>query len=347
MGKITIIGLGLIGGSMGMALKEAKLQDMEIVGYDAEVEVGRRAVKKGAVDKAPWRLPEALEGASMVIVATPILPMRDMFETIADMLSPGCVVTDTGSTKEAIMKWAEQYLPPEVSFIGGHPMAGKELSGIDNADPKLFQGARYVVIPGKGAGQEAVKTVLDVVEMLGARPYFMGAYEHDSYVAAVSHLPILFSTALVSATAKSPAWRDMSRLAASGFRDVSRLASGDPVMSLDICLTNREVIHHWLGEAIKELQVYREMVGAATQEEGIQRLGEAFARAWEARERWLVKFESGKDDDDQPARAELPNAGTAMADLFFGTRLRERYQKVLSQQENGQKDRPRRRLPRP
>ena len=279
----------------------------------------------------------------MVIVATPVLAIQDILETIADMVAPGCIVTDTGSTKEAVLGWAEEYLPREVSFVGGHPMAGKELSGIDNADPNLFQGSRYVVIPARSAREEAVQTVLEMVKLLGARPYFPDANEHDNFVAAVSHLPILLSAALVSATSKSPSWREMSKLAATGFRDVSRLAGGDPVMSLDICVTNRESIHHWLGEAIKELETYREMVSATVDQDGAERLGQAFANAWESRETWLVKYESGQDDDDRPARTELPSAGSMMSDLLLGTRLRERYEKILSGQDRrAQERRPRR-----
>jgi len=340
LSKIAIIGLGLIGGSIGMAIKQAKIPGMQVVGHDVEMEAGRKAVKRGAVDKAPWRLYEAVEGANVVIIATPILAIRETLETIADMVSPDCVVTDTGSTKDAVMKWAEEYLPEGVSFVGGHPMAGKELSGVDNADPKLFQGARYVVIPGKGAKEEAVKAVLQIVEMVGAKPFFIGAFEHDSYVAAVSHLPILLSAALVSATSKSPSWNDISKLAATGYRDVSRLAGGDPVMSLDICVTNREVLSHWLGEAIKELSTYREMVNAAGEEEGAERLGQAFAKAWEARETWLTKYESGQDMDDGQKRPELPSAGSTLSDMIFGSRLRERYKQIFTQQEAKGRQRP-------
>ena len=347
MDKIAIIGLGLIGGSIGLGLKQAKIRGLEVVGYDAEIQAGKMAARLGAVDTAAFRLPDAVEGANMVIVATPVLAIRETLETIATMVTPGCVVTDTGSTKEDVMSWADEYLPREVSFVGGHPMAGKEESGIDNADPELFQGSRYVIIPSESAGKEAVKTVLDMVQLLGARAYFMDAFEHDSYVASVSHLPILLSTALVSATSKSPAWRDMSRLAATGFRDVTRLASGDPVMSLDICVTNREGIVHWINEAIKELQQYRDMVSDTVDEEGVQRLGEAFAKAWEAREGWLARYESGRDYDDDQAAVDLPTSGQQMADMLFGSRLRQRYKQIVSLQERKGQERRQGRLRRP
>jgi prephenate dehydrogenase len=346
--KIAIIGLGLIGGSIGMALKRANIKDMQVVGYDDEVSEGKRAVKLGAVDKAPWRLHEVIDGASMVIVATPVLAIREILETLGSMLGPGCVVTDTGSTKEVVISWADEYLPPGVSFVGGHPMAGKELSGIDNADPDLFMGSRYVVIPAKKATKESVKAVLDMVDVLGARPFFVDAAEHDSYVAAVSHLPILLSVALVSAVTKSQSWREISKLASTGFRDVSRLASGDPVMSLDICVTNRQSIYYWIGEAIKELEVYRDMVGAAGSDGGADELGGALSKAWADRERWINRYESGGDfDDDRAPSADIPSTGASMVEFMIGGRLRERYQKLLSLQQRRSDDRRPRRLRRP
>ncbi|MBI4201126.1 MAG: prephenate dehydrogenase/arogenate dehydrogenase family protein [Chloroflexi bacterium] len=347
MVKIAIVGLGLIGGSIGLGLKQSRTPGLEVVGHDSEMEAGRKAVKRGAVDKAPWRLYEAVEGAQVVFIATPVLAIRDVMENIAGMVAPGCVVTDTGSTKEAVMGWAEEYLPEGVSFVGGHPMAGKETSGIDNAEANLFRGARYVIIPGRGAREEAAKTVIDLAEILGARPFFLNAQEHDSFVASVSHLPILLSAALVSAASKSPSWREISRLAATGFRDVSRLASGDPVMSLDICVTNRESIVYWVDQAIKELEEYRGLVNASADQVGAERLAQAFTKAWEAREKWLARYQSGRDrdDDDSAPKAAIPTMGEQMMDLMVGTRIRERYQQFFAAQERRLRE-PRPRQPR-
>ena len=191
MDKITIIGLGLIGGSIGFALKANASDRIYVSGYDKDFDEGRKAEKLKAVDKAHWKLDDALKDAKMVILAVPVLAIRDMMKTISEMLSPGCIVTDTGSTKLEIMKWAQDYLPEEVSFVGGHPMAGKEISGVSAADASLFKNARYAVIPGKGATEGAVNSVIGLVDLLGAKPYFVDAEEHDSYVAAVSHLPII------------------------------------------------------------------------------------------------------------------------------------------------------------
>ena len=221
-------------------------------------------------------------------------------------------------------------------------MAGKELSGIDAADAALFQGSRYVIIPGANASKEAAKSVIDLAELLEARPYFLDASEHDSYVAAVSHLPIIMSSALVSATTRSPSWREISKLASTGFRDVSRLASGDPVMNLDICITNGESIVHWIDQAIGELRSYRDMVAGTVDETGAQKMGEAFANVWGERERWLLRYESGEDvEDDREGRAEIPSMRDEMMDLFVGSRMRERYQQIMSLQQE-KETRPRR-----
>ena len=347
MDKIAIIGTGLIGGSIGLALGRANRGTLEVVGFDEEPKAARKAAKLGAVSRAAARLNEAVEGANMVIIATPALAIREILEAIAGMVSPGCVVTDTGSTKEAIMTWAEEYLTKEVSFVGGHPMAGKESSGIDAADADLFKGARYVVIPGRNASQEAVEAVLNLVRLLGARNFFLDAFEHDSYVAAVSHLPIVMSAALVTAAAKSPAWREISKLASTGFRDATRLASGNPIMNLDICLTNRDGVLYWIDEAVKELLEYKKQIAAATTEsaddEAIDKLADTFANSWGLRESWLARYESGRDDDGAE-KIETPGAGELMGEMLMGRALRDRYKKMTSLFERQQEDPRRRRL---
>lgn len=335
MDKITIIGLGLIGGSIGLGLKEKASDKVEISGYDKDLETGRKAEKLKAVDKSHWKLEDAVKDAKMVIIATPVLAIREMLELIADMAPPGCVVTDTGSTKTEIMTWAEEYLPREISFVGGHPMAGKEVSGIEAADANLFQNARYAVIPGIRAREEAVRAVLGMVELLEAKPYFLDAVEHDSFVAAVSHLPIIVSSALVSVTTKSPSWREMSRMAATGYRDVSRLASGDPVMNLDISVTNRDNLLYWVEQAIQELRHYHDMIGKTSDESGLEALGDTFTKVWADREKWLVRYESGEEQVDElaPSGPEVPSFGDQMIDMVVGTKIRERYKEIISMQQ--------------
>ena len=287
--RIAIIGLGLIGGSIGLALRRAGA-GLEVVGFARRPEVASRALELGAVDRTEGSLISAVKGADVVLMATPAMAMKEILAEIGGSLREGSIVTDTASTKDKVMVWAEETLPPSVSFIGGHPMAGKETSGIEAADGDLFQGCTYCLIAGSGAAKEARDTVAGLVRQIGANPLFIDASEHDSLVAGISHLPLLISVALIAATTKSPSWPEMARLAASGFRDLTRLASGDPRMSRDICLTNRDPILHWIDDYIEEMRALRCLVseGGVKGDGGeSEKLEEAFIRAREEREGWL------------------------------------------------------------
>jgi len=277
--RVAIIGLGLIGGSLGLALRRA---DFEVVGFARRAEVGQKALSMGAVDRAEGILLSAVKGAEMVIIATPVLAMKEILAEIGGHLPQGCIVTDTASTKAQVMEWAQRSLPPGVSFIGGHPMAGKETSGIEAAEADLFVSCTYCLTPGRSSTKGVIDAVEELVKKTGANPLPLDAQEHDNLVAAISHLPLLLSTALVATTTNSPQWPRMAMLAASGFGDLSRLASGSPEMSRDICLTNREPILRWIDEFSKELAELRRLVS-----EGGHELEEAFLQAKERRQRWL------------------------------------------------------------
>jgi len=279
--RIAIIGLGLIGGSLALALKK-KAKGTEIVGFSRSLETVARAKDRGVIDRAARNPASAVAGADMVVIATPVMANKDMLAAISEHLSPRCLVTDTGSTKSEVMKWAGEYLSSKISFIGGHPMAGKETSGIGEADADLFRGCVYCLTPSPCATPQAVRKMKKTVESIGARPFFIDAETHDNLVAGVSHLPMLLSAAFVTATMKSRLWPEMAKLAAGGYRDFSRLASGSPEMNRDICVTNREKITDWLDRYIEVLKGYRNLVSEDSEE-----LAEMLAQAHEAREKWL------------------------------------------------------------
>jgi prephenate dehydrogenase len=331
--RITIIGQGLIGGSLGMALKQAKLGP-EVVGHDKDRGVATRAKKAGASDRTEPNLFKAVEGARMVVLAIPVPEMEGVLKHIGTELEEGCIVTDVGSTKEAVLRWAEEYLPSGISFVGGHPMAGKETSGPEGAQADLFRGATYCILPGKGADPNAVGVVVGMAEMLGAKPYFIDAVEHDLYAAAVSHLPMVLSTVLVKATSKNAAWPEIARLASSGYRDVSRLASGDPEMNRGICETNQGSLVRWIDEFIVELQAFKDLV-----REGGEPLEKAFDSAWETRDRWLQNKIAKPNLDYQ---VQLPSTAEAMGGMLIGDRAAGRVREMLEWIES---DKSRRRRP--
>jgi prephenate dehydrogenase len=284
--RIAIIGLGLIGGSIGLALKQAKRKGAEIVGYVRRPEAANKVLKLGAVDTIKDSLAATVDKADLVILATPVMTIKEVLAQIGPSLPHGCTVTDTASTKVKVMQWAEEYLPPTVNFIGGHPMAGKELAGIEAAEANLFQGRIYCLIPGQNASPASIQLVVGLVSEIGANPLFTTALEHDNFVAGVSHLPFVLSSALVMATTQSPSWAEMSRFAATGYRDLTRLASQHPRMNYDICLTNRENILNWIDEFIKELNRFRRLISEDSQE-----LENAFIQARQARQAWLDKHD--------------------------------------------------------
>ena len=269
--RITIVGTGLIGGSLGMALKAASLPGLEIVGHDRNRGAANQAEKSRAIDRAEHSLPRAVQGAGMVIIAVPILSVRDVMQQIAPDLAEGAVVTDTTSTKAHVMGWAKEMLPDHANFVGGHPMAGKESPGIENAEAELFRGKAYCVCPAVDASEAAVKSVLGLARLAGAEPLFIDPEEHDIYAAAVSHLPLMVSTALFSMLRSSPAWADMGMMASSGFHDVTRLASGDAAMSHGIWVTNRDAVIHWLDRMADELRRFRDMLKDAQDEALLER----------------------------------------------------------------------------
>ncbi len=334
--RIAIIGLGLIGGSWGLALREwAKTEEgrttqLELVGFDAKGKQRTLADKMGICDRYTPNPMEAVKDADVVIVATPVLAVRETFEDIAEHLKPGAIVTDTCSTKRRVMDWSKELLPRTVSFVGGHPMAGKTLS-LEGANATMFKGATYCLVASPYSTEEALENVVHMVEVVGAKPYFLDASEHDSYVASVSHLPHLAAVALTNLVGDSDGWREISRLASTGFQDTTRLAGGNVPMYLDICRTNADSILSWLDRYQAQLSDLRTMIEQASlvDEGGRPRLDsisdpgaleQYLDRARETRERWEISrtrtdFDQRNEGVQMPSKQELR---TDYSRMIFG-----------------------------
>lgn len=250
--NVTIIGLGLIGGSLGLALRRA-LPDLRVTGWDRDGAVALAALAHGAINRAVPTLAEAVAESDVVVLATPVLAVPAIFEAIAPHLPPGVLVTDVASTKADVMAWASALLPTSAVFIGGHPMAGSEQHGIASARADLLCGAVYCVIPPADVSPAALSRLCQLISAIGARPLLLTPELHDSCVAAISHLPFLLAAALVQLTASSQRWPELKEIAATGYRDMTRLASGDPTMHRDICLTNAAAIKPWLRDMARLL----------------------------------------------------------------------------------------------
>jgi prephenate dehydrogenase len=256
--RISIVGLGLLGGSWGMALKQRGFAGRR-VGCDRP-EVLDRALAAGAVDEANPDLAAAVRGADLIILATPVGVILDLLPQLKEAVQRGALVTDVGSTKRLICQRASEVLGEEPLFLGGHPLAGKERSGFENAEATLLVDARYVLTPlsPDHLADQRVKAFSALLEMLGARPFVMEASSHDRAVAFLSHLPQLVSCGVASMIAEQAAEDFLPlEVAASGFRDVTRLAESPYKLWRDICLTNIDNIQAALQALIDKLETMK------------------------------------------------------------------------------------------
>ena len=348
MQRVAIIGLGLIGGSIGLALKRWSQENgkagqaaLEVIGFDTDLEQQNYAKKVNAVDRAEWNLAKAIQSADVVVLCTPVGAMREVLADIADHLKSGAVVADVGSTKADVLAWAEELLPRTVSFIGTHPMAGKAQS-IEAAEADLFKGATWCVCPSVRAEEDAIRNVLGLIAATGAEPFFVDPLEHDAFVAGISHLPFVISAALMNAVSTDPSWRDMKTLTAGGFRDVSRLAAGSPAMHRDILLTNREAVARWLDQYIAVMQEIRATL-ASPDDDVPERLTAFFDKARDARAEWSTQT-TREGALLQSTEAELSSAGS-VGDQFsrmllggFGRGRRSRIDRLTKPGDNGRSE---------
>jgi prephenate dehydrogenase len=286
--RIAIVGMGLIGTSLGMALRAGTnisdaLGQVQVIGYDADKANTKEARGRLAIDVVADSLKQALEGTHLVVLAVPAQTMPALFREIAPLLAAGAVVTDVCSTKAQIAAWADEILPNVNPFVGGHPMAGRDASGPKAATPELFKGSVYCLCPGLTTPPQAIALCEAVVDRIGAKTYFIEPVEHDAYVAGISHMPFVLAAGLVNMTSSASSWREMSALAATGFRDTTRLASGDVIMHRDIVMTNRIALDRWLTDTITQLQSFQEAVVKGDE----AAITDFFSHAKTARATWL------------------------------------------------------------
>lgn len=307
--QITIVGLGLIGTSFGLALKRHKRSDLFIVGHDKEPQAMAAAKERGAVDGSHWNLVAACAQADAILLALPAAAIPPTLEAIRQDLKPGCFLMDTASIKTPILE-ATRVLPAHAYFIGGNPILARSgpLTAAD-ATADLFEKAAWALCPTPETLPEAVEAAADLVTLVGAKPFFLDAAEHDGLMAAVEGLPALLAAALTNALGESPGWRELRRLAGSRFETASMLPAGEPEdVSADLA-ANRGNVLRWLEVLIAQLEEWRQDLAAAADAS----LAERFVRADALRREWLAARASG-EFEDRPPPTELPSYWSR----FFG-----------------------------
>lgn len=288
--RLALIGCGLMGGSFALALRQAGLVT-QVAGFSASEATRQKALQLGVIDIACASAVEAAQGADLVLVAVPVRATEDTLRAIDPVLSPDALVMDVGSTKGDVVSAARAALVQHLShFVPAHPIAGKEVAGIEHADAKLYRDRQLILTPLPENSPERVLRARQVWQALGSRVLELSPEAHDASFAAVSHMPHLAAFALVNAVARQPQGAQYLALAGPGFRDFSRIAASDPNVWRDILLSNREEVLRQsalMRQALHEFELAMQSGNAAQ----LQRLIE---EASQTRSRWRL---GGADSD--------------------------------------------------
>ena len=256
--RFTFIGLGLIGGSVAKAIKKS-YPDVHISVFDTDKASVQAALSEGVVDYELQCLEEIKADTDLIFLCTPVEQNLIILKELAAFLSPHPLLTDVGSTKTAMMEEADK-LGLSARFCGGHPMAGAELSGYRASDSLLLENAYYLLTPGKDFSLEDTEKMKSFLSSIGSIPFVMSPGEHDRSVACVSHLPHLIAASLVKLLKEEDRNGSMKKLAAGGFKDISRIASSSPIMWQQICLSNKKPILEMIEAYMQQLEEIRSSI---------------------------------------------------------------------------------------
>ncbi|MEQ2006414.1 MAG: prephenate dehydrogenase/arogenate dehydrogenase family protein [Limisphaerales bacterium] len=288
--KVSLIGVGLLGGSIGLALKARRLAD-RVEGYVRREASIAECERLGVVDRATTDLLAVVKDADLVILCTPIAQMRALVEQFAGTLKPGALVTDVGSVKGSVVAELEPLCAKAgAQFVGSHPMAGAEKTGPAAARADLFEKAVCVVTPGPRTPAKAVKLVEEFWAAVGCRPLRLSPDQHDSLVARSSHLPHVVAAELANYVLSPAHPKEQPALCATGFRDTTRIAAGSPEMWRDIALANRKHLARALGVFIEDLQEFQRALEAGD----AKAMDEFFETAKHRRDQWVGNGGSGE-----------------------------------------------------
>jgi prephenate dehydrogenase len=319
--NVSILGLDIVGGSLGLSLGTLDEDVLTsgrpiITGWDSNNRAVRDARDRLFIDRPARDLVEAVRDADVIFVTAELSEIATIFAEIAPHLKHGAIVSDAASAKSEVLALAQRILPTTADFIGGDPMVQRS-SSLKNASADLFKGIMYCLVPSANARPIAIDTIAALVEAIGAKPYYIDAAEHDSYIASVRHVPLLLSAALMESVSRGGSWRDIQPIAGESFRFATQLAAGDPVAHTAECVANSQAIALRIDEMVELLTEMRNNLHNAEQLEA------TFARANEAYNQWLTaqpNLRPGESayygDTTQPEPARGINA------LFFGQRKR-------------------------
>ncbi len=282
--KITIVGVGLLGGSLGLAIKQRRLAS-KVDGYVRRSASISECEEAGVVDHATRDIKRAVENADLIILSTPLSRMRELSEEMVPALKPGAIVTDVGSVKASVVQELETlFSKANTHFIGSHPMAGGEKTGVSAAKADLFEKAVCVVTPTAQSNVQAVEAVETFWKSVGSRTVKLSPETHDELVSRSSHLPHVIAAELANYVLSPTHAKEQALLCANGFRDTTRIASGSPEMWCDISLANQKNLSRVLGIYIEGLEEFRQALDSGD----TKLIQEFFEKAKQRRDTWRI-----------------------------------------------------------
>jgi len=263
---ISILGMGLIGGSLAKSIHRS-FPDWKIIGVDTNVQDLSRAKTDGVISEGRTSALRGVENADIIFICTPLSDIVKTVRKIIPVLKPGSVLTDVGSIKSEIITQLSDILPHHITYIGGHPMAGSEKSGYANSTAHLFENAYYILTPFAETSNTAVQTLSYILKNIGCIPIILSPLDHDKITGLISHLPHIIASGLVNlAQSEEDQHAYVRKLAAGGFKDITRIASSNPHMWTDICMANRGELINLINTYINILDSFRNLLDTQDRE---------------------------------------------------------------------------------
>ena len=316
--QITILGLGALGASLGLALGTLDPNALDvgrpvITGWDADKRAMSDARGRLAADHIQADLATAVRNADIVFVTVPYNAVRELLATIAPVLKSGAIVTDTAAAKAQVLAWAAELLPTTVEFVGGHPLAGIGGSSRD-ATRDALRGSIYCLVPLPRTRRTALDGIETLVTAIGAKPYYIDAVEHDAYVAAAGQLPLAVSVALMATVSQSGGWRELQPIAGEAMVQMTALASNDPEAGAEALLSNASALAGWLDRMSDTLDEMRARLADPVA------MAALFEQTHAAREDWLRSEPNLRPGEDAFYGNTQDAERMSIGGLFFGRR---------------------------
>jgi prephenate dehydrogenase len=321
--NITILGLGAVGASLGLALgtldpKELSSGRPAITGWDTDRRALNDARGRLAIDRAENDLEAAVREADVVFVCVPFEQIRDVFAQIGPVLRHGTILSDTSEAKVTTLRWASELIPATVEFIGGHPLIAVGGSSIREATPDVFRDSIYCLVPLPRTKRNALDGLEALITAIGAKPYYIDAAEHDSYVAAGGHLPLAIAVALMETVGGSGGWREIMPIAGEGLLTMTEFASGDPQRNAETLASNADALDGWIERVIHALRdMQSRMRDPAAVEQMLQ-------HAYDLREEWVRSQPNTRPGEDAFHGNMQDVERASISGMFFGRRPSQR-----------------------